>query len=767
MKKIRFTLSAIAIISLSSVTFAQNSPKLNPGNINEVLSAMTPAEKAALLVGYSPKGGGYAGLPVVTPEDNGNPVAGAAGMTFPLERFGIPLTVLADGPAGLRINPTRPGDVKTYYCTGFPVGTLLASTWNTALVEQVGDAIGNEVLEYGADVLLAPGMNIHRNPLCGRNFEYYSEDPVLTGKIAAAMVRGVQSNGVGTSVKHFAANNQETNRKGDDVIVSQRALREIYLKGFEIAVKEAQPWTVMSSYNKINGVFTQEDHVLLTSILRREWGFKGMVMTDWTAKRNTSAQVKAGNDLMMPGYRNQIEDITEKINSGELKMSEVDTCVKRILEYIVKTPRFKGYKYSNAPDLALHAKITRSSAVEGMVLLKNEGSVLPLKGGLENIALFGVTSYDFIAGGTGSGHVNKAYVVDLLDGLSNAGFGVNEQLGNLYKSYMTYQTNLYNVTPFSGFWASVGKVMIPEMPVERKVIEKIAQGSSVAIITIGRNSGEASDRKIEGDFDLSETERSLITNVCNVYHAAGKKVIVILNIGGVIETASWKMYPDAILLAWQAGQEGGNSVADVLKGIVNPSGKLPVTFPLSYMDHPSSANFPYDYAVNPAAGEVTSGGKKAVKNVDYTKYEEDIWIGYRYFATSGKAVSYPFGFGLSYTTFAYGDAKVKSLGEGKWEASVKVVNTGKVPGKEIVELYIAAPAGRLEKPARELKAFAKSRELNPGESQILTMTFTGYDLASYDQNKSAWITDPGSYNALFGASVEDIRLTTPFLVRLR
>ena len=397
MKKIFLLLTAM-LCTLS--LFAQ--PKLRTDNIDEILKAMTLEEKATLLVG-----GGWGSMTAGSMTASSETlVSGAAGTTRPIPRLGVPVTVVADGPAGLRINPTRPGTDKTFYCTGFPVGTVLASTWNMPLVEQLTAAMGNEVKEYGVDVLLAPGQNLHRNPLCGRNFEYFSEDPLLSGKTSAAYVRGVQSNGVGVSIKHYAANSQEVNRQQNDARINPRALRELYLKGFEIAVKESDPWTVMSSYNKLNGTFTQQSRDLLTTVLRDEWGFGGIVMTDWGNKEGTVAAVNAGNDLMEPGMENEIERIIAGVKDGRISQEQLDANVRRMLEYIVRTPRFQNYKYSNKPDLKAHAKLVREATSEGLILLENNG-VLPLKD-VKKVALYGTGSYDFIAGGTGSGNVNKA-----------------------------------------------------------------------------------------------------------------------------------------------------------------------------------------------------------------------------------------------------------------------------------------------------------------------------------------------------------------------
>lgn len=741
---------------------SSETPQLGKVSIDKVIKAMTLEEKVQLMIGTGMAG--FTGDNPVVGETH-SLVPGAAGTTHPIPRLNIPAIVLADGPAGLRINPTRNDDSQTYYCTAFPVGTLLASTWNIEMVENVGKAMGNEVLEYGVDVLLAPALNIHRNPLCGRNFEYYSEDPFISGKIAAAMVRGVQSNGVGTSIKHFAANNQETNRMGNDVRATPRALREIYLKGFEIAVKEANPWTVMSSYNFINGIYASESNELLTNILRDEWEFKGTVMTDWFGGKNPPAQVHAGNDLLMPGTPQQGEAIIAAVNNGSLSMEDIDRNVKRILELILASPRFKGYQFSNQPDLKAHAETTRQSAAEGMVLLKNENA-LPLPAQIQKVATFGITSYDFISGGTGSGDVNKAYNVSLREGLINAGYLINNELINLYENYINAENEKNKPDPNNPLSMFMPKIRPVEMIPAAPVLKKMANETDIALLTIGRTSGEFMDRKISDDFDLSDNEHKLIQEVCNAYHAVGKKVIVILNTGGVIETASWKDIPDAILLAWQAGQEGGNTVADILKGAVNPSGKLTMTFPLYYMDAASSANFPYDYQfdIQTAFSSFENQGevkKELVRNVDYTNYEEDIYVGYRYFDSFNMDVSYPFGYGLSYTQFSYENASV-SFKNNAWIFDCLIKNTGNIAGKEAVQLYIAAPGQSMNKAAKELKAFAKTKFLQPGESQTVQLIVPQEDLASFDGKNSQWIVESGDYSGQIGSSSRDIRQNIRF-----
>lgn len=747
---------------LLATTFAMTTnaqPQLRADNIDEVIKAMTLEEKAKLLVGgannfFSDNAvvGGEADL-----------VAGAAGTSPAIPRLGIPATVLTDGPAGVRIDPTRKGSDKTYYATAFPIGSCLASTWNTELVNKVGQAIGNETKEYRCDVILGPGMNLHRNPLCGRNFEYYSEDPLLTGKIAAAYIQGVQSQGAGVSAKHFAINSQETDRTAVDERVSQRAARELYLRGFEIAVRESNPWTVMSSYNQINGQYSMGNRDLLTKILREDWGFKGIVMTDWIGIREglpTITEVQAGNDLMEPGQPAQVNEIIEGVKSGKLDIADVDRNVRRMLEYIVKTPSFKKYPASNNPDFVAHAAITRQSANEGIVLLKNNGTLPWKNGNIKTVALFGENSYDFLSGGTGSGCVHPPYVVDMLEGLKNAGIKSSETLTDIYRKYIEFARVKFQAERHPAKWYQneyFGQQKYPEIGLDPICVNKEVNGADAAIITIGRQAGEGVDRDINTEFNLNAEERALITNVCNAFHAAGKPVIVIINSGSVIETASWSGYPDAILCAWQPGMEGGNSIADLLTGKVNPSGKLTMTWPIAATDHASTKNFPGqidDYSL-----QQMIGSKTPIPGHAYTNHEEDIYVGYRYFDTFGRDVAYPFGFGLSYTTFAFSKPVVKAKGKDAVEVSITVKNTGSVSGKEVTQVYVKAPKGNLEKPAQELKAFAKSRELKPGESEVLTMTIPVRMLASFDEANSQWLTEAGTYTFCIGNSSRNIAAT--------
>jgi beta-glucosidase len=724
----------------------------------DLVKKMTQEEKVNLVVGM--------GMNLPGKTENGtavgqisDKVAGAAGETYAISRLGLPNTVVADGPAGLRIEPNRKDDPNTYYATAWPIASLLASTWDTGLVQLVGKAMGNEVKEYGVDVLLGPGMNIHRNPLGGRNFEYYSEDPLVSGKMAAAMVNGIESNGVGTSIKHFAANNQETHRNSVNTIASERALREIYLKPFEIAVKEAQPWTVMSSYNLLNGTFTSESKDLLTTILRKEWGFKGLVMTDWFGGKDAVAQLKAGNDLLMPGTPEQKKAITEALTNGSLDVNVLNESATRIVDYILNSQAYKRYAFSNKPDLKAHALLARQAATDGMVLLKNN-SALPLSGSAGTIAAFGNTSYDFITGGTGSGDVNEAYTISLVDGLTNAGFTIDPELSSGYTTYVTAEkAKQPKKTFFEEFVNPTPR--IPELDIDQSLLEKKANDASVALITIGRNAGEGSDRKVENDFNLKASEIALIDAVSKAFHAKGKKVVVIVNSGGVIEVSSWQDKVDAVLLSWQPGLEAGNAVADVLICKVNPSGRLATTFPVKYSDVVSSKSFPGKEF--PGKEEIGMLGMKVIP-AEVT-YNEGIYVGYRYFNSFGVKPAYAFGYGLSYTSFAYSALKLNSSTfGGKLTATVTVTNSGAVPGQEVVQLYVTAPKGKLDKPSLELKAFAKTRVLQPGQSQTLTFTINAADLASFNTIRSAWIADAGKYIVKIGASSEDIKQAAGFTV---
>ena len=744
------TLIALSLFCLAGININAQL-KLNENNIKEIVKAMTLEEKAKMVIGCSSSAfTGYGNSTLYVP--------GSAASTAMIERLGILPSVLADGPAGLRISPRRDGTEQTYFCTAFPIGTALACSWNTELVENVGKSIGNEVLEYGVDVLLAPGQNLHRDPLCGRNFEYYSEDPYISGKIAAAYVRGVQSQGVGTSVKHFAVNNAETNRKDNDSRLSQRALRELYLKGFEISIKESKPWTVMTAYNAINGQQSMESRELLTDILRNEWGFEGYVMCDWAyaGLRNTQKEIWAGNDLLTPGSDQQYNEVLEAIKNGSLSENDLNNSVERILGIVVKSPRFHGYKYSDKPDLEAHAKVARQAATECIVLLENKDNTLPLSGTGKNVGLFGISSYDFIAGGTGSGSVNKAYTVNLLDGLRSYGYNVNSKLSEFYTEQVA--KSIEALVAKNPIYAYLGRTSLSEVSINDKLIEESASQDDFAVITLGRSNGEGLDRHAFDDYLLTNIEMNMLNKVSTAFHKAGKKVIVILNISGATQVEPLKGIADAVVCCWLPGQEGGNAVMDVLSGKENPSGKLTMSIPITYFDTNTYDNFPYDYTGPSAMGKYAMTPKPERKNVHFTNYDEGIYVGYRYYHTKDVKLSYPFGYGLSYTTFSYSNPTVKATKDG-FTATITVTNTGKVAGKEVVQLYVAAPAGGLDKPACELKSFGKTKFLQPGQSETLTFNVDTYSLASFNEVSSQWETAAGDYKVYFAANIEDVRGT--------
>jgi beta-glucosidase len=762
MKNITPHLRSISLLILFPfVLQAQTTPapQLGKDPIPAVIKAMTLEEKVKFVAG---NGMHFPGMrnnngPVVG--QTADKVPGAAGTTYAIPRLGIPSMVVSDGPAGVRIDSVRkdmPG--RTFYATAWPVGTLLASSWDTLLVQRVGASFGNEAKEYGIDIMLAPALNIQRNPLGGRNFEYYSEDPLIAGSITAAMVRGIQSNGVGTSIKHFAANNQETDRNTVNTIVSERALREIYLKGFEIAVKRSEPWTVMSSYNLINGTYTSQEYDLLQTILRDEWGFKGFVMTDWFGGVDAVAQMKARNNLLMPGSGDQSKKIMEALQSGALSEKVLDENIAGILRIMLQSPAFKSYKFSDQPDLRQHANLSREAATEGMVLLKNDDHSLPVAAAAKNVALFGINGYDLIAGGTGSGDVNKAYKVSLAQGLNNAGYRVDPELQNAYISYLADYSAKH---PKKGF---IQEFMNPTPPaseyaIDNDLLTKKAAADDIAVLSIGRNAGEGRDRKLPDDYYLSDTEKVVIAAVANAFHAQHKKVVVVLNIGGVIDVMQWRDHVDAILLAWQPGLEGGDAITDVLSGKVDPSGKLATTFPAKYEDVPSAKDFP-----GKEFPEQATTGMMGMKRIPAeVTYEEGIYVGYRYYSTFNIKPAYEFGYGLSYTSFTYSNLQLSSTTfKGRLTATVTVTNSGQVPGKEVVQLYVSAPSGTLDKPAEELRAFGKTGLLQPGQSGTLTFVLTAADLASFDTPSTSWIAAGGQYTVKVGASSADIKQTATF-----
>jgi beta-glucosidase len=498
---------------------------------------------------------------------------------------------------------------------------------------------------------------------------------------------------------------------------------------------------------------------LLTTILRKEWGFKGIVMTDWFGGTNAAAQMNAGNDLLMPGTPEQKKIITDAIANKTVDEKTLDENATRIVNYILNTPAYAKYAFSNKPDLKAHAVLARSAAADGMVLLKNSGSALPLTA-VKTVALFGNTSYDFISGGTGSGDVNEEYTVALNQGLANAGYKLDEKVSTDYKVYLAAEkAKQPKKNFFEEFMNPTPR--ITEMELSDALLNENAAMADIAVFTIGRNAGEGSDRKVENDFNLKAAEVDLLNRVSNAFHAKNKKVVVIINAGGVIETASWRDKADAILLAWQPGMEAGNAVADVLSGKVNPSGKLAATFPVKYEDDITAKNFPGKQF--PEKAVTGMFGMKAIPT-DVT-YEEGIYVGYRYYNTFNVKPAYEFGYGLSYTNFNYSNIKLSAPAMNKAiTVTVDVTNSGKTAGKEVVQLYITAPAGKTDKPAAELKGFSKTNILKPGQTEKISFTLTPADIASYNTAASSWMADAGTYTVKIGASSVNIKQSATFIL---
>lgn len=747
-----FITKNIAAQNKANMKPLKNTQLYTEAEIDQLILKLTDQEKVSLVIGRGMDNVGNLGV------IDGR-VPGAGGQTHDVKRLGIPDIILCDGPSGIRLNPKREGTAKTFYATAFPSETVLGSTWSKELAREIGKALGTEAKEYGIDVLLAPGVNIHRNPLGGRNFEYISEDPVLSGIMAMNLINAVQELGVGTSLKHYAANNAEHNRLFSNSLVSERAMRELYLRPFEIAVKGSQPWTIMTSYNKINNEYTSERRDLNYQLLREEWGFKGLVMTDWYSgfpsveiiragnqSNDVSAQIRSGNDLIMPGSKIQLEAALEDVKSGTLSKKDLDFSVGNVLRLISKSPTPLKYKYSDAPNLEAHATLSRKIAAEGTVMLKNTAA-LPLVSNTR-IATFGIGSYHLVVGGTGSSEVATAYNVPIYKGLQNAKFNLYKPLLEKYVPYVEEEEKK-DIERRAKLNALAPLGVIAQLDITDQELADAVANTDVAILTFGRNSAEEQDLNIETEYNLTKEEESLLNRVSAIYKKQNKKVVVVLNIGSVMNT-SWSDKVDAILVTWFSGAEGGNAFADIASGKVNPSAKTTATFPKSYADVPSASSF---FA-------------SAASDHRDIRYTEGIYVGYRYYDSFNIETSYPFGFGLSYTTFDYSELKLnKQEFKDNIKVTLKITNTGKVAGKEIVQLYVSAPKGTIDKPAKVLVDFGKTKLLQPGESEIMQLSIGSKEIASFYTGKSQWIADAGTYKVLIGKSSQDIVLKSEFSIK--
>lgn len=714
-------------------------------HIQTQLAKMSIDEKLHILAGSGFGNNGAARPPMNLKKD----VSGVAGYINGVhnEKLDIPATALADGPAGVRIIADSDEATAHYNSTAWPIGSLLASTWDSDLITEVGKAFGEEIRDLGVDFILAPGQDIQRNPLNGRNFEYYSEDPLLTGRSSAAIVRGIQSNGVGATIKHFVANNSETNRQQVNEIITPRSLREIYLRGFQIAIAEGKPWALMTSYNQVNGAYNNARSDLLLSILRDEWHFEGLVMTDWFAgdTDQPGTQVAAGNDMIQPGGDQVFQNLKTAYDNGVLTDEMVDRSVSRILEQVCRTPGYLMQDFAGSVQHKdEHLALVRRAAAEGMVLLKND-QALPAEP-RETMAVFGINQVNTYKGGTGSGDVNVSSTATLADGLSSQ-FDCDSKLLTFYTDY--FEQN--RVASNGGLGVSNGYTC-DEPTIDDDAMTQYANSNDIAVICIGRQAGEGADRANEaGDYLLSDAETTLLQQVATTFHDQQKKVVVVLNVNGVVDT-SWADDVDAIVLAYMPGQDGTYAVADILSGKTNPCGKLAQTFPVSYEDVPSASTFP--------GVDTTDDGA-----VDTEYYNEGIYVGYRYYTTFNHDVAYPFGFGLSYSNFELSDQRIVadhlSLGQyGNLVLTASVTNTGKVAGKEVAQVYVSAPQGALDKPAIELKSYAKTKLLHPGETQELVFLIPSELLASFDPEHERWLIEAGHYQ-FFISNSSDVSNTRP------
>lgn len=687
------------ILDELSLRMKDGLPQLTPDGVRCVVAAMTLEEKAHMVTGV---------------RDTVKP--GASGGTYPIERLGVPSITVNDGPAGVRYSTS----------VWYPSIINVSSSWDTALAARIGQSIGEDALALGIDIVLAPGMNIQKNVLGGRNFEYSSEDPILTALMVSPYVKGMQSAGAGACIKHFAANNQESARGSVSANVTERALREIYLKAFGMVVADAAPWTVMSSYNCINGIHTSVNTDLLTGILRGEFGFEGFVMSDWGVAGTMAEKVNAMNDINMPGDVTDPADVLAAYEAGVIRDAALDACCYNILTVVTKSPTYLGLEMNTNMNVLLreHDKTATEEAAHTMVLLQNKAAALPLADGA-SVALFGNGAIKTVCGGSGSGSVNASKTVNIASGISRAsGLSVYDAANNIFRNCDFHSAD----DPSK------------DIVVTEAYAQQMAKGADAAVIVISRDSAEGVDHySIKGDFLLNDTERDMIDRVSAAFHALGKRVVVVLNTGSPIETVSWRDQVDAILWCGYAGQGTGTAVASVLTGEVNPSAKTTITWPVDYNATPAYRYFP-------------GTGFNAT-------YYEDIYVGYRYYETFGVEVAYPFGYGLSYTTFAYSDYQLRQNNDGTVTVWVTVTNTGDVAGREIVQLYVSKPETTFEQAKQELCGFAKTTLLEPGASERVCIRVSVDAIKTYDTAGSRWILDRGDYVYAVGASSADLHLT--------
>jgi len=631
--------------------------------------------------------------------------------TVPFEELGVSSLNMADGPHGLRHIADETADVQqSEPATAFPTASLTAATWNRELIARMGQALGEECIAQGVDVILGPGVNMKRSPLCGRNFEYFSEDPYLAGEMGAAFIKGVQSLGVGTSLKHYAVNNQETQRLVMDAKLSERALREIYLPAFEKAVKQAKPYTVMCSYNKVNGAYASENQHLLTEILKNEWGFEGLVMSDWGAVHDQVAALKGGLDLEMPGPDDsQVQRVVKAVSSGELSEARLDDAVRRILRVLAKA---RETKKEGSFEAEGHHQLATEVAAEGMVLLKNSG-LLPLKD-QKKIAVIGRTAVEAHYQGNGSSHINPTKLDAPLEALRKV-----SQADFMYAEGYPAEDRLH-------------EGMIREAA-------ELAKASDAALLFIGLPGYIESEGYDRSSLDLTEQQQDLIKAVA----AAQPNCVVILNNGAPVRLNPWIDSVPAVLEAYMMGQAGAQAIAGILFGQINPSGKLAETFPLSLVDTPAYLNFPGE------AHEVW--------------YGEGLFIGYRYYDKMQKQVQFPFGFGLSYTQFGYSNPRVSTsefTDQEGVDVSIDVTNLGHVAGKEVVQVYVRQLNPQVSRPEKELKGFAKLA-MESGETKTLTVHLDFRSFAYWHPMYKQWVADQDEFEILIGSSSQDIEAVLP------